>query len=1038
MSKLKRRSSIEIGIFVLVFTLQAGSPTFGSEEHLIDLDLPLTANPWTLQVTDIEKDSANIIASFSDGKFTVWSSNNLSNPSYTVKPNLNIQMPYRARAIDISNNGEVIAYSDPGNSDNAENAKILFYDAVTRERLLGAGEIDIPAPAQVLEFSADGKLLAAGFGENKGVMLWEWRSKKLIWEGGFVFGAITSLSFGSQQGVLVVAGDFGIKILQVTNINSISLVQEKSWRDLPIKFSKDEFIPIDENCTKTLGKITSVSLSPDGTKIAIGTRVRVKGYGVVYVLNVSDLSLAVKYKVKLERQWKQFLSQVSWSNNGKYLFAAGRFWNSTREPTRFSYLESGLQYTSGIVRWDAFAPANKPVILKTIGSQTIVSIKPYDQNGVAYISSDPVLGIYNFNELGELSHEDNTYGLGFDFRGNFKSRFMAREFAINEQGTIVTIESLKERIGFTFDFNTMTLVSKKPIDGDRLIRRKHNRGIVKNWYLADQWKEKLLIFNQDLDKYVSVSSEGKSCLVSARETSRTYTMLRNGKIIWGTSHYLHLLNGHKIETLKRISSDAWRVLVNEQETIAVVAHIDGTIRWYDISDNFELLATLFVDRNYDWIAWTPQGYYATNSNPNSVKVFRQNPFRNEVVRISLEKDRAILNNHEAILETIHTRKMLEGRDQRTIKLGPQIELTNVEVIGKSKLKARYRLSKTSDEEQTRLEFNFSCSASDVSVVQEKTSLGQKETIISIPSDCKLKKSVTLNAIATDQSGESRGAINVRLTPERKNIINTRKHYAVIVGNDFDSESYPGYKLDFAVSDASSFAELLCAQRGLLWSEVKIYTIGFVPNLDCVHSNSSASISQSEIEKGLYWLGMEAELLAEDDAVTLYFAGHGHQSKNNYFYWTGDTNPESQASLDLTSLSNLDIVKHFNHLGEHTPRLFVFLDTCRVDTNFTNGYRVITSWQNYNMRADFLVATGEGNESNALAYEDPELQSGVFTYYMLEGLKGEADRFKVNGEVSLYELANYVKENVFKRTNESQRPVWGISGKSETYALGVRH
>ena len=47
--------------------------------------------------------------------------------------------------------------------------------------------------------------------------------------------------------------------------------------------------------------------------------------------------------------------------------------------------------------------------------------------------------------------------------------------------------------------------------------------------------------------------------------------------------------------------------------------------------------------------------------------------------------------------------------------------------------------------------------------------------------------------------------------------------------------------------------------------------------------------------------------------------------------------------------------------------------------------------------------------NQLAYEHPDYKNGLFTYYLLKGLKGEAD----NGDKSLTisELHNYVQKNV---------------------------
>jgi uncharacterized caspase-like protein len=51
--------------------------------------------------------------------------------------------------------------------------------------------------------------------------------------------------------------------------------------------------------------------------------------------------------------------------------------------------------------------------------------------------------------------------------------------------------------------------------------------------------------------------------------------------------------------------------------------------------------------------------------------------------------------------------------------------------------------------------------------------------------------------------------------------------------------------------------------------------------------------------------------------------------------------------------------------------------------------------------------------------------GVFTYFLLKGLKGEAD-YNKRGKVTLGELIPYLSENVRRATNSSQSPT--VSGK----------
>ena len=67
----------------------------------------------------------------------------------------------------------------------------------------------------------------------------------------------------------------------------------------------------------------------------------------------------------------------------------------------------------------------------------------------------------------------------------------------------------------------------------------------------------------------------------------------------------------------------------------------------------------------------------------------------------------------------------------------------------------------------------------------------------------------------------------------------------------------------------------------------------------------------------------------------------------------------------------------------------------------------------------VIITASG--ANEISAEYDELQHGVFTYYMLEGLKGKADLDK-DGIITVDEVYNYVSINVPLATGQSQHPV----------------
>ena len=67
------------------------------------------------------------------------------------------------------------------------------------------------------------------------------------------------------------------------------------------------------------------------------------------------------------------------------------------------------------------------------------------------------------------------------------------------------------------------------------------------------------------------------------------------------------------------------------------------------------------------------------------------------------------------------------------------------------------------------------------------------------------------------------------------------------------------------------------------------------------------------------------------------------------------------------------------------------------------------------------ATITASEANELSREGKEWgDHGVFTYYLLKALKGEAD-LNDNGIVTITEAFNYVNNKVRRSTNSQQHP-----------------
>ena len=174
----------------------------------------------------------------------------------------------------------------------------------------------------------------------------------------------------------------------------------------------------------------------------------------------------------------------------------------------------------------------------------------------------------------------------------------------------------------------------------------------------------------------------------------------------------------------------------------------------------------------------------------------------------------------------------------------------------------------------------------------------------------------------------------------------------------------------------------------------------------------------------YFTGWLANNVDEDSTVYIYYAGHGApdvKTKKAYIVpYDGDPNYLSVTAYPLDSL--------YETLASLPAReTVVFLDSCfsgRGDRSVVaEGIRPIgLSIKNPVIASGRMVVISAAESSQASSFYK-ESGHGLFTYYLLLGLKGEADADN-NGWVEVGELFSYVKPNVSKlarRINREQTP-----------------
>jgi uncharacterized caspase-like protein/tetratricopeptide (TPR) repeat protein len=235
-------------------------------------------------------------------------------------------------------------------------------------------------------------------------------------------------------------------------------------------------------------------------------------------------------------------------------------------------------------------------------------------------------------------------------------------------------------------------------------------------------------------------------------------------------------------------------------------------------------------------------------------------------------------------------------------------------------------------------------------------------------------------------------------------------WAVVIGISHYDNVPPQAQLHFADRDAQEFAAFLRTPSGG----------GFPSDHIQVLLNDQASLSSIRTALGT-WLPRSAE---QDDVVYIFFAGHGVTERDHDGYLLArDSDPQNLYATAL-SISELDKI-----ITERLAARNVVLiaDACHAGN---------LGWASRGTADEVLISrylaeigqSGQGvlrllaSRPDERSYEDQQWGGGhgAFTYSLLEGLKGKADKDH-DGVVRVAEVMEYLSSVVPERTQALQHP-----------------
>ena len=230
--------------------------------------------------------------------------------------------------------------------------------------------------------------------------------------------------------------------------------------------------------------------------------------------------------------------------------------------------------------------------------------------------------------------------------------------------------------------------------------------------------------------------------------------------------------------------------------------------------------------------------------------------------------------------------------------------------------------------------------------------------------------------------------------------------AVLVGiNQYVDSSIN--KLNYSVDDVKSFYEILLdPKRGQYDSEnIKLL-------ID--DNQEREKPSRSDIMSAITSLSRSA---SSEDSILFYFSGHGIEEEGKSYLLPFDSRvnvlKDTAISIEWTKKTLMD---------SNARAKIVILDACHAGALIgkAESGRMTKSFHESIFPAPEGFAVLSSCKMKEVSYEWPEKKHSVFSYFLIEGLKGVADKDR-NGAITVTDASNYVSEKVknwaFKNSKE---------------------